>query len=143
MIKSYSMRKRTKEEISLNLTPLIDVVFLLLIFFMVTTTFKQSDQLGVELPQTQSPNAHHQMNGIKLGIGPKGNYIVDGETINNAALLESKLRESVKLSKSKKTPLYILGDKMAPHQSVVTAMDTARKVGITRIKIVTEHTENS
>ena len=142
MVKSLSMRSRAPEELSLNLTPLIDVVFLLLIFFMVTTTFKQNDQLSVELPLTQSPNAQQQMHGIELSIGPQGAYMIHGELIGTSvALLEGKLIEMFKQSQDETTPLYILGDKMAPYQSVVSAMDLARKIGITRIKIVTEYTE--
>jgi len=98
----------------------------------------------VELPETRSPNAFQQMEGIQLGISPKGEYVIEGESVGaNSALLERKLIEQLKLKQDKKIPLYILGDKMAPHQSVVTAMDVARKLGMTRIKIVTELTENS
>ncbi len=138
MLKSYSIRTKQREELSLNLTPLIDVVFLLLIFFMVTTTFKQAEQLGIELPQTKTTHTAISSSGFELGIGPKGDYVVEGVSIGTSLnALEEVLRAKAQPSE----PLLLVGDKIAPHQSVVSAMDVASKLGITRIKIITEHDE--
>ncbi len=139
MIKSISMRRRKAEELSLNLTPLIDVVFLLLIFFMVTTNFKTIDQLGVELPQTRTQHGSEVIQGVQLNISHLGEYMIGDELIaKDLSHLKSSLVSNFESLEGKNKLLYILGDRMAPHQSVVSAMDVAQKIGITRIKIVTE-----
>lgn len=135
------MRRTRSEDISLNLTPLIDVVFLLLIFFMVTTSFKQNEQLGIELPESGSQQAKATTQGLSLGISQQGTYQVQDQELGaNVQALELVLQRWV--TQNPGQPLLILGDKLAPHQSVVTAMDAAQRAGISRIKIVTEYQEN-
>lgn len=138
MVKSLSMRRTRSEELSLNLTPLIDVVFLLLIFFMITTSFKQNEQLGVELPESSGQQIKVVSQGLSLGISQQGTYKVhDQELGNNVKALELALQAWVKQNPGQ--PLLIMGDRLAPHQSVVTAMDIAQRSGISKIKIVTEY----
>lgn len=142
MIKSTSMRRRRPEELSLNLTPLIDVVFLLLIFFMVSTSFKQSNQLGVELPHTKSEQSSTGIEGIQLGITASGGYKVgDLDLGPDRAALQRYLTAAFAKLGDEEQQLYILGDKLAPHQSVVTAMDVAQSLGVVRIRIMTEQNQ--
>ena len=142
MIKSIHIQRRKREEIDINVTPLIDVVFLLLIFFMVSTSFKHNADLNVDLPQTKSFKANQQMKGMELGITGRGDYIIDsvnlGSSPQNLERAINAYMAKKGLNKESVGHLMILGDKMAPHQSIVNAMDVAQKLGLLKIKIVTE-----
>ncbi len=128
---------RSEEPAEINLTPLIDVVFLLLIFFMVTTTFNRYAQIKIDLPEasqqpTQPPEA------TELEVDAQGRYYLDGRALVNQRLetLVKALRE-VRAGKAESAPLIIRADANTTHQSVVTAMDAAGRVGIRRLSIVT------
>lgn len=126
-----NIRKRRHHEVSVNLTPLIDVVFLLLIFFMLSTTFKKQSALAIELPDVgpgHSQPDHH----AELSINANGEYGLNGEKLStNQQALRQRLAT---LNRSE--PLIIVGDKQAPYQAVVSAMDQAGQLGITHIKIL-------
>jgi len=144
------MRKRESREVHLNLTPLIDVVFLLLLFFMVSTTFKKNAELGIELPQAElNALQDADANTVEIVIDNKGEYFVKGAKLRNNDLngLKSVLsnliaenKNTKNINKNNNISLVIVGDKDAPHQAVVTAMDAAGQVGIHRLKIVAENT---
>lgn len=135
-----NFRPRKTEEISINLTPLIDVVFLLLIFFMVSTTFDRHAELKIELPRAGTDTSALESQVIDLVIDVNGRYFVNGrELINSQA---QTLREVLLLTMEGDTqkPLVIRADARTPHQSVVTAMDVAAKLGLSRLSIATTGT---
>ena len=125
------------EEISINLTPLIDVVFLLLIFFMVSTTFTRESQLQVNLPQASSkPSSLTE--GLEVIISEEGRYAVNGQPLVNsqAKTLRGAL---MKLSDGDTgVPLRITADAKTPHQAVVTVMDVASTLGFSRLSLTTQ-----
>lgn len=120
------------------MTSLIDVVFLLLIFFMVSTSFVKQSQINISLPQADSstviPEAADQ---IDIMITETGTFLVNGrELINNRAETIRNALQKVSAGRSN-LPLTISADANAKHQHVVTAMDVAGRLGFTQISIAT------
>lgn len=132
-----NFKPRRKEDIDINLTPLIDVVFLLLIFFMVTTTFNRFSELRIDLPQASQEPVQAQKKQLELVIDARGRYFLDGHELVNTkpATVIAALQKVVGADKTR--PLIIRADAMTPHQSVVTAMDAAAKLGMSRLSIAT------
>jgi biopolymer transport protein ExbD len=131
-----SLRPRTQPEV--NLTSLIDVVLLLLIFFMVSTSFVKQSQIAISLPEAESTGVIEEIpDQIDIMITATGTYLVNGrelinsrpETIRNALQKVSGGNNSL--------PLTISADANARHQHVVTAMDVAGRLGFVRISIAT------
>lgn len=131
-----SLRQRAQPEV--NMTSLIDVVFLLLIFFMVSTSFVKQSQINISLPEAVSSSVADEVpEQIDIMITESGTYLVNGrELINNRAeTIRNALR---KVSDGNNDlPLTISADANAKHQFVVTAMDVAGRLGFTQISIAT------
>lgn len=130
-------RKAEQEPVELNLTPLIDVVFLMLIFFMVTTTFQKESELKVQLPRASAINPPTPAERIDLVVGTQGQYLVNGrELVNNqTATLRAALQQAS--SGNKQIPVVIRADRQSPVQALVTAMDAAAQAGLSRQAIST------
>ncbi|EXJ13329.1 ExbD/TolR family protein [Imhoffiella purpurea] len=129
-----NLRPHRREPADINLTPLIDVVFLLLIFFMVSTTFKDDARLRIQLPQANGEEVQaEEPLVIRLVIDAAGRYYVDGQ-----ALVDTRPKSLVyalrgALGERKSLPVLIQADARTPHQAVMTAMDAASEVGLNRI----------
>jgi len=137
-----NLRPGHKEEnVEVNLTPLIDVVFLLLIFFMVTTTFDRHARLKVSLPESSAKTTQQKDEPLVLSIDAKGNYFLNDRQIVNQQLdtLKQALRKTIgeKNQDYKDVALVLRADANTPHQSVVRAMDAASQLGMTRLSIAT------
>jgi biopolymer transport protein ExbD len=130
-------RRQAREEDSVNLTPLIDVVFLLLIFFMVSTTFTEETHLSIDLPEAVGDPQTDTSDRLDVLISAEGSYSVNGQALvnNKTETLKSALQ---KLSNGDtKLPLTITADAKTPHQAVVTAMDAAGQLGFVKLSITT------
>ena len=133
-----NFRQLRRPEVSINLTPLIDVVFLLLIFFMVSASFSALTQLVVDLPEAEGAPASTDTT-LLLVIDVEGNMTLDGAPVpNDARGLSEALRQ--RLSGNTDIPVTLSADAMTPHQYVVTAIDVAAQLNITRLTIATENT---
>jgi len=131
-----SLRPRAQPEV--NLTSLIDVVLLLLIFFMVSTSFVKQSQISIRLPQAESLSiVEEPPQQIDIMITEKGTFLINTrELINNRP--ETIRNALQKISAGNNTlPLTISADANAKHQHVVTAMDVAGRLGFTQISIAT------
>ena len=129
---------RPKAEPDVNLTSLIDVVLLLLIFFMVSTSFVKESQISIRLPQADSaPVVEEIPEQLEIMITEQGTFLVNGrELINNRP--ETIRNALSKLSGGNTSlPLTISADANARHQHVVTAMDVAGRLGFEQISIAT------
>ncbi len=123
-----------EHETSLNLTSLIDVMFLLVIFFAVSTTFKVSPGLSIKLPEAHSEKIVRDSKEITAVLTEKGEIYLDGEKISQDSLFDI-LREKKVMSS---TSTFILeADEKAMHGKVVELMDAARQVGLSRLAIAT------
>jgi biopolymer transport protein ExbD len=137
-----NLRPDHKEEsVEVNLTALIDVVFLLLIFFMVTTTFDHHARLKVSLPEASAKAAQQQKDPLVLSIDAKGNYFINDRQVINQTLdtLKQALRKSIADEQADyaDVALVLRADANTPHQAVVRAMDAASQLGLTKLSIAT------
>ncbi len=132
-------RNRQRENVDINLASLIDVVFVLLLFFVVTTTFTRETQLRVELPEAtnaEQPPAD-QAKLVEVTISADGVYSVNNHLLPKsdlATLSEAIERES---GGDNTLPLAISADGKTPHQAVITAMDAAGKLGFSHLRMTT------
>jgi biopolymer transport protein ExbD len=133
-----NLNVRIKEEPEVNLTSLIDVVLLLLVFFMVSTSFVKQSQISIRLPDAESsPVTDQPAEQIDIMITEQGTYLVNGRELVNSrpATIRNALQ---KVSNGDHTlPLTISADANARHQYVVTAMDVAGRLGFVQINIAT------
>jgi len=133
-------RKGSEEESepALNLTSLIDVMFLLVIFFAVSTTFRVHPGLSVNLPRAQSERIAEDKKTVKAVLTATGEIYIDNEKVARDSLFETLRR----LQRKSKVSLFVLeADKDARHGQAVELMDAARQAGIPRLAIATD-TEN-
>ena len=131
-----SVRPKTQPEV--NLTSLIDVVLLLLIFFMVSTSFVKQSQIQLRLPEADGPAIVEEVpDQIDIMITETGTYFINGRELINTR--PETIRNALqKISGgNNQLPLTISADANARHQDVVTAMDVAGRLGFTQINIAT------
>jgi len=133
------LRASSTEDPEISLTGLIDVVFLLLIFFMVSTTFEHQAVLKVDLPEARNVSApEDQPNSFELVIDPSGQfYLNDRQLVDGKrATLEAAFIEAAGDDRS--IPVILRADAETPHHFVVTAMDVTAQLGFSRLSIATE-----
>jgi len=132
-------RNRRRENVDINLASLIDVVFVLLLFFVVTTTFTRENQLRVELPESVSATPPSAESGrqVEITISAEGVYSVNNNLLPRSDL-DTLIDAVQRASEGDNTlPLLISADGKTPHQSVVTAMDAAGKLGFSQLRMTT------
>ena len=135
-------KRSIRSELSINITPLIDVVFLLLIFFMVTTTFSRETRLLVNLPEANATLAEVQEAQIEIIVAREGSYLINGRALVNNRV-ETLIRGlELESEGDHDLPIILIADAEATHQSVVTAMDAIGQSGFTRLNIATQRPED-
>lgn len=130
-----NFRSRRGDEVHPDLTPLIDVVFLLLLFFMLTTTFVHSNRLKLDLPEAASGESVREREPWVIEVDAQGRYALNGDVVD-AAMLAARLKAMPEDASA--AGLLVRADGQASHQAVVRVLDAARAAGITRIGIATE-----
>ncbi|HLZ98175.1 MAG TPA: biopolymer transporter ExbD [Steroidobacteraceae bacterium] len=137
------LRPRQQEDPEINLISLIDVLLVLLIFFMVSTTFQQEGRVKVQLPQaSQIPLPRGTHEPLVVTIAADGGYRVNERALINANP-ETLRAALVKEAGAERGPLTIRADARTTHQAVVTAMDVAGKLGFAQLNIATVHEGDS
>ncbi|MDQ7049783.1 MAG: biopolymer transporter ExbD [Enterobacterales bacterium] len=131
------LRKR-KQEVTVNLTPLIDVVFLLLIFFMVSTSFTRETQIKLELPKASVEPLESKIDSLEISIDKEGRYFVNGKGLVNKTI--KTLIKAIRpiIAENKEVSVIISADAATPYQSVVTAMDATSQLGVINLKMATQ-----
>jgi biopolymer transport protein ExbD len=134
-----NLKPRINEEPDLNLTSLIDVVLLLLIFFMVSTTFVDESRIKLQLPQASNADAPEQQKRepIEITVAVSGEYRVNGKTLLNTSPATLSAAVSKLAGEARDYPITIRADARATHQAVVTAMDVVGRLGFRAINIAT------
>lgn len=134
-------QRQPVEEVNVNLTPLIDIVFLLLIFFMVSTTFTRERELTVDLPKAVAEAATEAPKYIEIEVSVDGEYAINQKRLVNRerdTLLRALKDES---GGDVDIPLVITADANAAHQAVMTAMDVAGEIGFTKLRLTAQQPE--
>ena len=134
-------RRQLRAEDAINLTPLIDVVFLLLIFFMVSTTFTKESHLSINLPEASGDPQAERPEDVEILINADGSYAVNGRALVNAELITllSALDTINSDNNAENTPLIITADANSSHEAVVRAMDAAGQAGFVQLSITTQN----
>lgn len=130
-------KRQSADEMSINLTPLIDVVFLLLIFFMVSTTFTRESHLEIVLPEADAEAAEVQADQVDVVITASGDISVNGRPLvdNDAQTLRRAVAEVT--AGNNELPFIITADAKTAHELVVRAMDVAGRLGFSKLSITT------
>ena len=135
--------RRPQEEATVEMTPLIDVVFLLLIFFMVSTTFIRETQLKIDLPEATGELLEVEKDTIELTVDRSGEYAVnDRLLVNNEMRTLVRALEETLETVGQSNRLIITADANVAYQAVIRAMDAAGRVGLTHISITTQQPED-
>ena len=129
------------DEPEVNLTPLIDVVFLLLIFFMVSTTFEHQSRIKIDLPEATAVPTKPEDESLEIIIDAQGRYFIDSEQVVNTTPKTLKTAISKAVGERDGLAVTIRADANTPHQAVVTALDVSSQLGLTRISLATSKTQ--
>lgn len=136
-------RRQPQQDVHIDVTNFIDVLLLLLIFFMVSTTMTQEGHLKLELPQANGATEQQTPEKIEVVVDQKGGYALNGQQlINNQINTLVTALQKLNLP-DKKVPFVITADANVPYQHVVTVMDAAGKTGYTNIQITTKQPNGS
>ena len=125
------------------MTPLIDVVFLLLIFFMVTTTFSRETRLLVSLPEAHAEAAESNPAQIEILVARDGSFSINGRGLVNSRIETLVQGLEIESGGDHSLQILLIADAEATHQSVVTAMDGIGQSGFTRLNIATQRPQES
>jgi biopolymer transport protein ExbD len=138
-----NLRMRHREDPEINLISLIDVLLVLLIFFMISTTFQQEGRVKVQLPQSsQEALPRGAEEPLVVSVTAEGTYRVNEHTLINTS--PDTLRAALlKEAGDNRGPLTIRADARATHQAVVTAMDVAGRLGFVQLNIATVHQDSA
>ena len=130
-------RGRTREEPEINLIPMIDVLLVILIFMMVTTTYAKFSELQINLPQASGDKSAAQSNQINVSVDASEHYAVNN-VVTPFIDVEALSQVLLKTAGEQKDPTIIINaDAKAPHQSVINIMEAARIAGYSRITFTT------
>ena len=141
-----NFRRKKREKLDITLISMIDVLFVLLLFFMVSTTFNHHTEIKVQLPEADGAEAEQSPKMLTLTIDADGNYYLPGENGVSQKLVDQQLetlkQELLKLAEqSKELPFIIDADGKTPHQAVITALEAAGDAGFTHITFAAQHTK--
>jgi len=129
---------RGREDPEINFIPLIDVLLVILIFLMVTTTYQRVAELQITLPEAEADPAKQRPKEINIGIDAQGRYVVDKTifTFSTVPALADVLRRAA--GDAKEPVVIINADANATHQSVIHVMEAARQAGLIHITFATQ-----
>jgi biopolymer transport protein ExbD len=137
-----NLRPHRREAPEINLTPLIDVVFLLLIFFMVTTSFRDEGRLRLQLPEADAEAVSvEEIELIEVVVDRGGRFYVNEQPVTDTRLetLQQALRGV--LGTESALPVLIKADAQAQHQAVMTVLDAAGQLGLTQVAFAATHAQ--
>ncbi len=132
-----NFRSQRHSETEINITPLIDVVFLLLIFFMVSTTFERESEIRITLPEASEEQAEAKPDFILVRIDAQGQIYIDDDPLpnNRVSTIHTALQEQARGVTD--LPVIIRADAQVSHQMVIKVMDAARRSGLVNVTFAT------
>ncbi|MEY4733348.1 MAG: Biopolymer transport protein ExbD [Pseudomonadota bacterium] len=134
-------KNRTTPEPEINLIPFIDVLLVVVIFLMLTTSWSRLTEINLTLPAADAQKQTERPKQIVLSVTAQGQYAINKSPVGGSSV--SALAAVLAPMASKDTTLVISADAMASHQSVVNAMEAARRSGLSQITFATQSTESS
>ena len=134
-----NLRPRRREDPELNLVPMIDVVLVLLIFFMIATSLRRESALELRLPEASTLPIPGEAAALEVSIDAESHYTVNGQALHPADAATLKARFTA-LAGGRALPLILRADGRTPHQAVVTVLDVAGQLGLKQLTIATIHT---
>jgi biopolymer transport protein ExbD len=126
-----------EDDPEINLTSLIDVVFMLLIFFIVTTTFEQQSSIQIELPEASADAVQQEEQPLEIIVDAQGRYFIGDQQVINSELKTLKTAISKALGDRESMPVTVRADANTPHQAVITVLDATSQLGLTHISLAT------
>jgi len=132
-----NLQSRSREEPEVNLTSLIDVVLLLLVFFMVSTSFVREAEISLRLPEATGDPPAETTESLAITITTNGSYLVNDRPLvnNESATLRAAIIKLI--GERREMPVIIRADAQSTHQAVVTAMDVVGRLGFVQVNIAT------
>ena len=138
-----NLRRSRSDEPDVNLTPLIDVVFILLLFFMVSTTFQRESEINIELPEASAEPVEERDETLEIVIDAEGHYFIDEQQVVNTELETLKQAIQKFLGERSEIPVVIRADRQTPYESVVRAMDATAQLGLLQMSLATSQPESA
>ncbi len=136
-------RQRSRDEPEINLIPFIDVLLVVLIFLMLSTTYSKFTQLQVQLPVANTEAARNHPREVIVEVSSDGRYAVNKAVLNGRGLEALAAALQVAGTAGPDTVLIIAADAAASHQSVVLVMEAARRAGLSHITFATQSAPSS
>ncbi len=133
-----NFRPRKKEEPEINLIPFIDVLLVVLIFLMLSTTYSKYTELQLRLPVADADVQRDYPKEVIVGVSSDGKYIIQGAAVPGRSVESVALALTEAAKAGKDSVVVISADAAAPHQSVITVMEAARRSGLTQITFATQ-----
>jgi biopolymer transport protein ExbD len=135
---------RTRDDPEINFIPLIDVLLVILIFLMVTTTYQRIAELQITLPEANADPAKQRPREINVGLDAQGRYKIGGEPPFTFTTVESLADMLKRAAGDNKEPIVVINaDAQATHQAVVHVMEAARAAGYVHITFATQASPNA
>ncbi len=136
-----NLRQSPGDDPEVNLTPLIDVVFILLIFFMVSTTFQKESEINIELPEASGEPLEERKDQLEIIIDADGHYFIDEQQVVNTELATLKKAIQKFLGEQRDLPVVIRADRTTPYEAVIRAMDATAQLGLVNMSLATSQPE--
>ena len=138
-----NLQQHKRDDLDVNITPLIDIVFLLLIFFMVSTTFERESEIDITLPEATIDAGKEATEVIEITISADSTFYINGKRVINSEVATLK-QALLKVANGREDPpIIISADANATHQAVVSVMDAARQLGFIHLSFATSQISNS
>ena len=136
-----SSRRSRSDDIELNFIPLIDVLLVIIIFLMVTTTFAKLSEIKINLPVAEENTTKEKAVPINIMITEDGRYLINEKLVESVAIEDMANTLRVIAQGKKDTPIIISADANARHQSIINMMEASRKAELSKIAFTTKPTK--
>ncbi len=134
---SFRQRRRRRADALIDMTPMVDFLLLLIIFFALATTFSRETRLGIDLPEAGGQPPVASQGAIDVSVSESGEYAVNGQVLVNGERKTLSAAIAAAVNGRKNVPFFLTADAKATHQAVVSVMDVAGELGIVNVSIVT------
>ncbi|MCI0400879.1 MAG: biopolymer transporter ExbD [Gammaproteobacteria bacterium] len=134
-------QSRRKDDVEINIINLIDILLVLLIFFVMTTTFSRKSEINITLPEASKELREAKPDAINVNVDAESHIYVNDELLLNAQLSTIKEAIYAALGDLVDAPVIISADAQTPHQTVIRVMDAARQLGLRRLSFMTQIVE--